>query len=211
VVRLHDQLDAMDASLAANDFEGLSALGHWLKGSGGMVGYDDFGEPAARLEQAAKQGEHSEIEACLRELRALERRLEGPDAGRAEPTPRQVPEQREAPPQEPDQRSHEAGPVVSRMAADPRFQPIITKFVVRLHDQLDAMDASLAANDFEGLSALGHWLKGSGGMVGYDDFGEPAARLEQAAKEGKRREIEACLQELRALEDRLEVPGREGG
>ena len=102
-------------------------------------------------------------------------------------------------------------PVVSRLASNPRFHPIIGKFVVHLHQKLDGMDASFEAGDMAELAGLAHWLKGSGGSVGYDAFNEPAARLDLAAKEGKLEEIDACLRELRSLADRIEVPSGDGG
>jgi HPt (histidine-containing phosphotransfer) domain-containing protein len=67
------------------------------------------------------------------------------------------------------------------------------------------MEASWEARDFDELASLAHWLKGSAGMVGFDAFTEPAATLELLAKERKEGEIEASLQELRGLAERIVV------
>ena len=67
------------------------------------------------------------------------------------------------------------------------------------------MDACLEARDHEELAALGHWLKGSSGMVGFEAFSGPARHLEELAGELKWSEIEALLEELHSLADRIEI------
>jgi PAS domain S-box-containing protein len=97
-------------------------------------------------------------------------------------------------------------PLVSRLAANnPRFRPIVEKFVRRLTDQLDAMSKAWDERNFEELASLGHWLKGAGGTVGFDAFTEPAFALEQLAKARNEEEIEAAIVGLRRLAGRIEV------
>jgi HPt (histidine-containing phosphotransfer) domain-containing protein len=67
------------------------------------------------------------------------------------------------------------------------------------------METSAEAGDLEELARLAHWLKGSAGTVGFDAFTEPALNLELFAREGKQSEIEAAIQELRGLADRIVV------
>jgi CheY-like chemotaxis protein/HPt (histidine-containing phosphotransfer) domain-containing protein len=100
-------------------------------------------------------------------------------------------------------------PVVSRLASNPRLHGTIEKFVCRLEEKLEAMQKCWDDRDFEELAKLAHWLKGSGGTVGFDAFGGPAAHLELLAKEKKEAEIEASLEELRNLAERTVVPSRE--
>ncbi|MDX1434900.1 MAG: ATP-binding protein, partial [Gammaproteobacteria bacterium] len=77
-------------------------------------------------------------------------------------------------------------PVVSRLAGGgPRIRATIAKFVVRLDEKLAEMDAAWSRRDLAELASLAHWLKGSGGTVGYDDFTEPAKNLEMFAKNGQ--------------------------
>jgi PAS domain S-box-containing protein len=95
-------------------------------------------------------------------------------------------------------------PLVSRLAANnPRFRPIVEKFVRRLADQLDAMTDSWNERNFDELASLAHWLKGAGGTVGFDAFTEPAAKLEQLAKAKSEDEIEETIAELRRLANRI--------
>lgn len=71
---------------------------------------------------------------------------------------------------------------------------------------LSQMDTCYETRDHEQLANHAHWLKGSAGMVGFDAFAEPASQLEGRAKEEKWNEIEAVLEELRAIADRIEMP-----
>ncbi len=98
-------------------------------------------------------------------------------------------------------------PVVSRLAGGgPRIQATIAKFVQRLEEKLAEMDASWERRDFDELAALAHWLKGSGGTVGFDVFTEPAKILEGLAKARREEGTEAALQELHALARRIDAP-----
>jgi hypothetical protein len=45
--------------------------------------------------------------------------------------------------------------------------------------------------------------------VGYDDFTEPATRLEEATQNRAIAEVESLIAELRALADRLDIPDDE--
>ena len=100
-------------------------------------------------------------------------------------------------------------PLVSRLSAgNSRFRGIIQKFVERLDEQLRAMQQAWNDRDFDELANLAHWLKGSGGTVGFDAFTEPAASLEQLARAGCEEQIEELLQELSGLAARVELPGK---
>jgi len=99
-------------------------------------------------------------------------------------------------------------PIVSRLALDnPRFRPIVEKFVRRLSDQLDAMTKAWDNRNYDELAGLGHWLKGAGGTVGFDVFTEPAYILEQLAKARKEEDIEQAIASLRGLAERIQLTG----
>jgi HPt (histidine-containing phosphotransfer) domain-containing protein len=99
-------------------------------------------------------------------------------------------------------------PIVSRLALDnPRFRPIVEKFVRRLSDQLDAMTKAWDDRNYDELAGLGHWLKGAGGTVGFDVFTEPAYILEQLAKARKEEDIEQAIASLRRLAERIQLTG----
>jgi CheY-like chemotaxis protein/HPt (histidine-containing phosphotransfer) domain-containing protein len=87
----------------------------------------------------------------------------------------------------------------------PQFATIVQKFVVRLDEQLSAMEAALECYDLEALAKLAHWLKGSGGSVGFDAFTEPARELEQLTKGGNKDGAAAMVAHLRGLAARIVV------
>jgi len=64
--------------------------------------------------------------------------------------------------------------IVSQLSTgNPRFHAIVKRFVARLDEQLHNMEIASEARDYETLAGLVHWLKGSGGTVGFDDFTNP--------------------------------------
>ena len=68
------------------------------------------------------------------------------------------------------------------------------------------MDTAWAQGNFAELAVLAHWLKGSGGTIGFDEFTEPAKTLEIMAKTKSEHGVEVTLLELRGLADRLVNP-----
>lgn len=207
IMRLDDQLDEMDKCWQQRDFDGLAALAHWLKGSGGTVGFDDLTEPARDLETLAKAASEDGIAVTLQELRELSRRLvvpggDTPDipAGAAPAAAPRLSALGDADPES-------GAPVVSRLASGgPRIRATIAKFAARLEEKLDEMESAWQARDFTELAALAHWLKGSGGTVGYDAFTEPAKTLEGLAKANSEDGVDEALAALRGISRRLDVP-----
>ncbi|MGH8614579.1 MAG: response regulator, partial [Gammaproteobacteria bacterium] len=102
-----------------------------------------------------------------------------------------------------------AAPIVSRLADHPRLRAVARQFVNRLEKQLVACERAWEARDFEELAALAHWLKGTGGTVGFDAFTEPAQELELLAKARSEVQTAAVIAKLRALASRVVVPGDE--
>lgn len=97
--------------------------------------------------------------------------------------------------------------IVSTLPVEiPEFAEIVRTFSTRVREELQAMDEALAKRDFESLARLAHWLKGSGGTVGFGDFTSPSAELEAHAKQGNLDKIEAMLAELWNLARRIQIP-----
>jgi PAS domain S-box-containing protein len=203
IMRLDDQLDEMEKCWQRRDFTELAGLAHWLKGSGGTVGFDDFTEPARNLETLAKAASEDGVELALQELRELSRRLAVPGGDVPD-----VPAAAAPRPSGPDDTDPASGPpVVSRLASGgPRIRATIAKFAGRLEEKLDEMESAWQARDFAELAALAHWLKGSGGTVGYDAFTEPAKTLEGLAKASSEDGVDEALAVLRGISSRLDVP-----
>ncbi len=89
--------------------------------------------------------------------------------------------------------------IVSSMQDNPRYRPVLIKFVERLACQINAMDDAFGKRDLDEVAHLAHWLKGSAGTVGYDSFTQPAAALENAALEGNINAIPLKLIEIKVM------------
>jgi CheY-like chemotaxis protein len=116
---------------------------------------------------------------------------------RCAPEPLAVPPQEAAPAGE---------PIVSRLVDHPRLRRVVIRFGEQLAEKLEAMEAAWSQRDMPALADLAHWLKGSGGTVGYDAFYAPARALEEHARSGAEPVIGELLAEIRAMAARLHVP-----
>jgi HPt (histidine-containing phosphotransfer) domain-containing protein len=99
-----------------------------------------------------------------------------------------------------------APPIASRLAGQTRVWPIIRNFVAQMPERLRPADAAHAAGDGKRVADFAHWLTGSGGSMGFDEFTEPAAQLERAANAGEMGEAARLLGEVRALAKRIVAP-----
>ena len=97
--------------------------------------------------------------------------------------------------------------IISTLPIDnPEFAEIVETFVDKLHGQIAEMQAAYEAEDLMQLAELAHWLKGTGGTVGFNCFTEPARRLELLAKQGQTEHIDEVIRELGRLAQRVAVP-----
>ncbi|HED53927.1 MAG TPA: hypothetical protein ENJ00_06965 [Phycisphaerales bacterium] len=87
---------------------------------------------------------------------------------------------------------------------DPEFREIIIEYVENLTNQLEEMERTCAARDFENLAKLAHWLLGSGGTAGFEELSAPAARLEQSALQEQADQAAAVIDELKQLCERIQ-------
>ncbi|MBR9909146.1 MAG: response regulator [Gammaproteobacteria bacterium] len=215
VTRLGEQLQLMRAAYEGEQMPKLAELAHWLKGSGGSVGFADFTQPAAELEEAAKSGQREQVSALLAQLAALYERIDLLKTGTASQVEAANGDSVVAPGNSADNDSADnivnikSYPSPERIqstlaASSSRFHPIIVKFQQRLEQRLVDVEASLAACDFEEVAQFAHWLKGSAGSVGYSMFTEPALDLELAAKEANAPVAKAIYKRIAEMVKRIE-------
>jgi len=208
VLRLEDQLTAMDEAEERGDIQEIAELAHWLKGAGGTVGFDVFTEPAAELETYAKNNQRKDILESIISLRELAARVSVPEADSVISLASTIaPETNKKPVRVKKAESFIQKPLVSRLAGNLRLQKTILSFIERLEEKVKQMDAALEGGNMEELASLAHWLKGSGGTVGYDDFTEPAAELETYAKAGQVESAEKVLLTLTTMVKAVVPPG----
>jgi len=204
VADLQHQMSTTEAAWALRDFEVLRSQAHYLKGAGGSVGFDEFTEPSAHLEQLAKAQREEGIEDAIDVLRALAARVVV-DAAGDELT------QIAVPPAEVTVKPvgvpvTDESPIYSRLPTqDPRFRAIVEEFTEQLHEQMAAIDLAWQERDFDSLKSQAHYLKGAGGSVGFDEFTEPSAELEQLAKARCEQGMEAAIGVLHSLVSRVAI------
>jgi HPt (histidine-containing phosphotransfer) domain-containing protein len=210
--RLDERLENIAHSQDKGNRQEIADFAHWLKGAGGTIGFNAFTVPAGNLEKLAKNnGSDADIEQAIESLNGLAARLvvpgdkpmgAGVSSGSAQPGPstitvletsRQAPATRE--------------PVVSRLASMPQFHKVIVKFIDKLNAELTRAQSSLENGNLEELALFAHWLKGSGGTVGFDNFTKPATKLETFAKAAQTEQAGQVLEQVKQLSHAIVLPG----
>jgi PAS domain S-box-containing protein len=96
-----------------------------------------------------------------------------------------------------EQREASEPPLISSLLDDAEMEPVVLDFVDMLRRELPAFREAASQSRFDELARLAHWLKGTGGTMGYGELSEVAARLEQFAEA---QNAPACDPELLSLE-----------
>ena len=92
---------------------------------------------------------------------------------------------------------------------DPEFCEIVCGFVQKLRSEVAAMEQALHNDDIESVARLAHWLKGSAGTMGFDEFTEPGSRLMKLAQQGRVERIEPVLRQIVEMTATVDVPDLE--
>lgn len=95
---------------------------------------------------------------------------------------------------------------MSRLGAIPRFQKVILQFIDKLKKELTRAQMAWEDKNLEELALIAHWLKGAGGTVGFDDFTEPAAKLETFAKSAQLEQAGQMLEQVKHLSEAIVPP-----
>jgi len=211
IARLKEQLQTVEQARLRGQVEEIASFAHWLKGAGGTVGFDEFTAPAAKLENLAKAGaSEPDIQQAIAHLTGLAKRLVIPDA---EPTDASIStgvltretstDSELASTQIPPKTQK---PVISRLGSSPRFHKVILQFIEKLKEELIRAQAAWEKGNLEELALIAHWLKGAGGTVGFDDFTEPATRLEHFAKSAQLEKTGEILRQVKCLSEAIVPP-----
>ena len=210
---LDEKMVELESAVVANEHEKVAALAHWLKGSAGSLGFHDFTAPAGALEKLARDGQSNMDEAFSR-ISDLHSRIStdsGGSVGGAATYHRVVainlPSQTVCSTDLSGSNDLIPEIVRSDLAVDnPLFYDLVRRFVVRLGNQIEEMKRAINQEDYETLVELGHWLKGSGGSVGFNEFNEIAAQLEESARNHQTDGAEAAIARIDDLFSRIYVP-----
>jgi signal transduction histidine kinase/CheY-like chemotaxis protein/HPt (histidine-containing phosphotransfer) domain-containing protein len=89
---------------------------------------------------------------------------------------------------------------------DKELAEIVVEYIDALSAKITEMERAWDSGRLDELAELAHWLKGSGGTAGFDVFNQPAAHLENIARQREDGDVRATLDELKSLQQRLIVP-----
>jgi signal transduction histidine kinase/HPt (histidine-containing phosphotransfer) domain-containing protein/ActR/RegA family two-component response regulator len=95
-------------------------------------------------------------------------------------------------------------PLYSRLPLDDaELREIVDLFIDSLRGKIEALRRAWALADFDDIARLAHWLKGSGGTAGFDEFTEPARQLELLAKARTRERLDQAVADMFELASRV--------
>lgn len=222
VETLMEKMNEMQRCLDNTDFSSLADHAHWLKGSAGTVGFIDLVEPARALEASAQQGNSEYSKQSLALIKNLHSRISfdfesnsGNSVGAGNVS--QSSEMSHTIPEgvlsiESLNLNADSGitagsePVLSALPMNnPRFRGIVERFLPRLDEQIEATQVAIDTENYDELAKLAHWLKGSGGNVGFDGFTQLAASLESSAKAGNRDQIAKSFEAILSYYERVKL------
>jgi HPt (histidine-containing phosphotransfer) domain-containing protein len=88
---------------------------------------------------------------------------------------------------------------------DADFREIVVHFVNQLSERLQAIEQAFEARDLVAIAKLSHWLRGTGGSVGFAQFTEPSLLLEDLARRGDLTGMPGAIDQLRQIAARIMV------
>jgi PAS domain S-box-containing protein len=88
---------------------------------------------------------------------------------------------------------------------DADFREIVAHFVNQLGERLQAIEEAFEARDLAAVAKLSHWLRGTGGSVGFAQFTEPSSLLEDLARRGDLTGMPEAIDQLRRIAARITV------
>ena len=99
-------------------------------------------------------------------------------------------------------------PIYSTLPVEePEFREIVEEFVRELQQRIEKMVMLAECEDYYQLSREAHWLKGSAGTCGFDEFYKPAFELEKmACSDCNVTQIKGALVEIEAMATAIELP-----
>lgn len=192
IVRLAEKLVEAHEAATKADWQTLKDLGHWLKGSAASVGLEAIATRGLALEAAAIDQTQPVCLELIDEIRGMQRRIIADPSGL------------EANIEAQDDSCEmscfvntQSEPVLSTLPVDlPEYYEVVGLFIERLHDQMQALrDAVDTRNNVKVLELL-HWLRGSGGNVGFVDYRPLCDQLERC--------VESAVPDLRPELEQLE-------
>ena len=86
----------------------------------------------------------------------------------------------------------------------PEFDSIVKSFAIRLTEEIDKLEIAIESQDFKQIEHSAHWLKGSGGTVGFNQFTDPSKRLEYYSKQRDTDEMVLAFEEICEISKKIQ-------
>lgn len=197
--RLAERIEEIELAIGSSNWVQLAELGHWLKGSAAMLGINELVEPGTHLENAAKAHSLEQCKVQCSIVKSMQKRIvtstgrEDEQSNLQKNTIRSrsdigslpidmVNEVTDLPNNDSDEVAFADNVVRSTLPVDQAdFFCIVDEFVKKLHEQRERLREAVLLKDFASIAELAHWLRGSGGNMGFAGFMPLADMLEQSA------------------------------
>jgi len=184
--RLQEHMLAIRGGLDTQDNKRIKEAAVWILGTASSLGHGELTAQANELKEAAEEGNRDELVQAFMHLKSSVLKVEGVDVNYLIDALKLTDD---AP------AGHELAHKIhsSLLIKNAKFRPIVERFVARLSEQIMQMRSALVQQDFTQLAELAHWLKGSAGSVGFNDFTELAEELENHSKNNDAQAAEHAL------------------
>ncbi|MBX2879478.1 MAG: Hpt domain-containing protein [Granulosicoccus sp.] len=180
--RLFERIPEMKTALEQNNWQQLSDLGHWLKGSSANIGLEPIVPVAFDLEKLAKDKNDHECRLRIGEIEKMQASIVSlPEDMAGESKGFEESNSIEKTLDEIDDVGSSGAVYSTLPVAQLAFYEVVDSFVERLKEELIALSAAIEQKDHSAVANIAHWLRGSGGNVGYAGFAELCTRLEKQA------------------------------
>jgi len=193
--RLETRISELRDALREEQWTALKDIAHWMKGAAGSVGLDALVKPARDLESAAI---NTDPDACLLAIDIIadmqSRILTDP----GDAVDRVPPETHEL--ADDGILDDDDSAIISTLPIDvPEFHEVVGLFLERLEEKMQLLRVAVDNVDVDGISEVLHWLRGSGGSVGFPDYSVRCDQIKQCANELQGVDKGSCIQPSRAL------------
>ncbi|MCA9139595.1 MAG: response regulator [Planctomycetales bacterium] len=213
VQALRTRLPQMERSHAENDFQQLAGDAHWLKGVSGSAGFEQFVDPSYSLERHAKANDSAACRKHLDRLLSLASRIDIPGIVADSPVTSTAAIKQaatgEANAETVDVLIPDSNlpPIESTLPMeDPEFRKIVSDFVDRLAEKLHEMDTAVDQEQWKEIASLAHWLRGTSGSLGFEQFSLPTKAMEHLAELEDPASTKLVMQDIHAIARRICVP-----
>lgn len=213
VQALRARFPVLDQANADGDFAKLAEEAHWLKGVSGSAGFEQFVDPSRGLENQAKAGDRQACNDYLNRLHHLASRIDllGGVANSPLDSVASIPDSQQSGAPVENPHTPQGEPDLPRIESklpmeDPEFREIVADFVERLDAKLDEMDQAINQQHWNDVASVAHWLRGTSGSLGFEQFSMPTKAIEKLAEDRDLASTQLVMQEIHAISRRIYVP-----